>query len=94
MEAVRGERMTIARLRYRVVIHPGGKTMEATARLAKRIIDEWMPGNGGGVTLMIGPDLCALLHPLFQKAQAQNRDLTIEVDTTNGTRPVITEVVP
>lgn len=75
---------------YRVTIHPGRNTMEATSRLARLIIDRWMPGHAGGVVLLAGSQLCQLLHPLFVKAERIRRDIVLCVDTRSS-RPVITE---
>lgn len=76
---------------YRVTIHPGRNTMDATARLARLIIDRWMPGHAGGVVVLAGPQLCQLLHPLFIKAERIRRCIVLCVDTRTK-RPVITEV--
>jgi hypothetical protein len=76
---------------YIITLHPGRRAEEATARLAKAIIDRWMPNHAGGAPLLIGPGLCQLLHPFFQKANQRNRDVMLRIDTTD-TRPVITEI--
>lgn len=76
---------------YRVTIHPGRNVELAVARLARLIIDRWLPGHAGGVVLIAGPQLCQLLHPLFLKSERERRSITISVDTTDP-RPVITEI--
>lgn len=75
---------------YRVTIHPGRNIEQAVARLARLIIDRWMPGHAGGVVVIAGPQLCAILRPFFIKAERGCRNITIIVDTTE-TRPVIME---
>lgn len=76
---------------YRVTIHPGRNIEQAVARLARLIIDRWMPGHAGGVVVIAGPQLCQLLAPLFAKAERERRSITLSVDTTDP-RPVITEI--
>lgn len=76
---------------YRVTIHHSCNSGPAAERLARVIIDRWMPGNGGGVLVLLGPQLLCVLLPFFLKAKLQRRDVTISVDTTDP-QPVITEI--
>lgn len=87
----RGTSAVPAREVYRITIHPGPNTMQATARLAKVIIDRWLPGHAGGAVILSGPQLCQLLHPIFVRAERLRCEVTLQVDTSSG-RPVITEL--
>lgn len=78
---------------YRVTMKPGGNTEKGVVKLARYIVDRWMPGNAGGVHVLATPALCQLLHPLWLRVQGEGRAMQLEVDTRSG-RPVISEVRP
>jgi len=83
--------MTTTRERYKVTIHPGRNPAMACAKLARVIIDRWLPNHAGGAPVLLARQLCPLLMPSFQKACRAGRDIVLDVDTTNH-QPVITEL--
>ena len=79
--------MSTVHERYRVTVQPGKNAEAAAARLARLVVQRWMPGNGGGVHVFCTPNLAALLIQFFQR----EKSTTIEIDT-DGITPVITEI--
>jgi hypothetical protein len=76
---------------YVLTLHPGANVEVAVARAARYIIDRWMPGNAGGVVLLLGPQLCGLLHPIWQRANQTRRPINLRVELI-ANRPYVTEV--
>lgn len=61
--------MTVVRFDpYTLTLTPGPNADRAAERAARYIIDTWMPGNAGGVHLMVTPRIKAALLAIYQKA--------------------------
>lgn len=76
---------------YQVTLHPGANVDVAAKRLANYIVDTWMPGNAGGATFIMVPQLMQLLTPLYEKARVTNKDVRLDIRLVKN-RPYITEV--
>ncbi len=76
---------------YTVDIQPNRNAVEASVKLAKYIIDRWMPGNAGGVHVIVTPQLARGLSPLYARATIERRVISIRI-TVPGQIPVITEL--
>ena len=72
---------------YKVKIEPGPNPEKAATRLATYIVNRWMPGNVGGVHIMLTPQLTKSLLPFFQRGEPT----TIGVAIIRN-RPVIKEL--
>jgi hypothetical protein len=72
---------------YRVTITPGERPDLAALRMAKYIINRWMPDHAGGVVILLAPRLASLLQHFFTRPAATE----VSVDT-RGITPVITEI--
>jgi hypothetical protein len=81
--------VTAAHESYTVTVTPGPNAQHAAARLAKYIINRWMPGNAGGIHVMVTPQMAESLLPFFQRKA--NTILTVD---TMGTVPEIREGKP
>ena len=69
-----------------VTVAPGANPDRAAARLARYIVDRWMPGNAGGIHLVATPRMASVLLQFFQRQQPT--DLVVD---TRGLVPVIRE---
>jgi hypothetical protein len=74
---------------YNITATPGANPQHAAARLASYIVNRWMPGNAGGVHVLITPKLASILLQFF----ARPKPTVLEVNTV-GLTPVITEKQP
>lgn len=83
--------MTIAHEIYRVELRPGGNVEAAAGRLARTIIDRWIPGHAGGVHLLLTPKLASIVADLWRQVNDGARARTLVVDTRRG-MPVLTLV--
>lgn len=72
-----------------VTLDPGNNVPQASMRLAKLIVDRWMPGNAGGVHLLVTPQMAKSLAAIWP----HDRPKTLRVEIV-GNRPVITECPP
>ena len=79
--------MMTVRETYRITVEPGTNPGMAAMRMAKFIVDRWLPDNSGGVHVMITPLLANSLLLLFQRP----KPTVVSVDT-HGDRPIITEI--
>ena len=79
--------MMTVRETYRITVEPGANPGKAAMRMAKFIVDRWLPSNAGGVHVMITPSLCISLLPFFERTKPTE----ISVDTHHN-HPIITEI--
>lgn len=75
---------------YRVTLHPGQNVDVACVRLAKYVIDRWMPNHAGGAPVLLGPKLARSLRGFFDKANTSQKDVVISIHF-EGHIPVISE---
>lgn len=79
--------MMTVRETYRITVEPGANPGKAAMRMAKFIVDRWLPSNAGGVHVMITPPLADSLLPFFQRP----KPTVVSVDTHRD-HPIITEI--
>lgn len=72
---------------YTVTVQPGDNAKRAAVRMARYVVQRWMPGNAGGVHVFATPQLATLLLPFFTRP----KPTTLRVDTM-GLTPVLTEI--
>jgi hypothetical protein len=53
---------------YTMTLHPGRNPAGAADKAARYIVDRWMPGNAGGVHVMITPRLAKALYTIYSEA--------------------------
>ncbi len=58
---------------YVMTLRPGPNAEQAAERAARYIIDTWMPGNAGGVHLMVTPRLTKALLAIYTAAKGPVR---------------------
>lgn len=76
---------------YTVELKPGANVDAAASRLAKLIIDRWMPGNAGGVHILLTPRLAGSLASLWAAVNASNKSKRFRV-SIEGNKPLLTEM--
>lgn len=55
----------IDRTPYIITLHPGRRGDDAARRCSRYIIDRWMPGNAGGIHLLVGDQLSKALSTIY-----------------------------
>lgn len=75
---------------YSIVVHPGANIHAASSRMARIIVDRWLPNNAGGIHLLMTPKVAQRLLPIFERANKLKRDVQVDINTL-GMIPIITE---
>lgn len=56
-----------------MTLHPGANPAKAASRAAQYIVNRWMPGNAGGVHLMVTPRLAQALLTIYNEMSGETR---------------------
>jgi hypothetical protein len=58
---------------YTITLHPGKNAEAVAGKVARYIVDQWMPGNAGGVHLIVTPRLTKCLVEIYKKMTTDTR---------------------
>ncbi len=76
---------------YTISLKPGANTAIAASKLAHFIVERWVPGNAGGVHVLITPRIAETLRGLWEEANAKNQERWFRV-ALQGNMPAIIEL--
>lgn len=81
--------MIVASDSYVLTLRPGVNAAAAAKGAATYIINRWMPGNAGGVHLMLTPHLTRMLVRWWEMVNLVDHPAEVRVTIENN-RPVLT----
>lgn len=80
--------MTVAAFApYIVTIHvvtTPERALAAADKLARYIIDRWMPGNAGGVHVLMTPKLAKRIAGFYAHCALKKKEMQVRVSLDNG----------
>ena len=76
---------------YELTLTPGANIEAAAAKVAKYIVNRWMPNNAGGIHMLVTPKIAAVLLELYKSVNATKISIKVRVTIENNI-PVLSTV--